>query len=156
MKSAFVLVFVSLFFLLQTPTLLAGEIKDRRAQAAEYYAEHDFKKAYKTYFSLAKIGDHYSQNKVSQMYAAGEGVKADLVMAYAWSKLVAESGVEGMTEKSDMLLQKIDDKAKAEKKAEKLKKKYGKQALADKAASKAKYKASHAMGGCTGSKLGCS
>lgn len=156
MKFALVLAFAGLFSLLQTSTLLASDIKEQRVKAGQYYAERNFNKAYKTYFSLARIGDHYSQNKVSQMYASGEGVTADLSEAYAWSVLAAESGVEGMTEKSDVLLQKTHDKAKAEKRAKKYLKKYGKQRLADKAASKEKYKASHAMGGCTGSKLGCS
>lgn len=156
MKFAFVLAFISLFSLLQANTLFASDIKERRTEAAQYYSERNFKKAYKTYYSLAKIGDYYSQNKVSQMYASGEGVEADFTDAYAWSVLAAESGVEGMTERSDTLLQKTDDKSKAEKRAAKLKKKYSRQALADKAEKRAKYKANHAMGGCTGSKLGCS
>lgn len=156
MKSVFVLAFVSLFSLLYTTTLLASDVEERRADASQFYAEGKFKKAHKIYFSLAKSGDHYSQNKISQMYAAGKGVGADLAEAYAWSVLAAESGVEGMTEKSDMLLQKTADKAKAEKRAAKLERRYSKQALKDKAAKKKRFKANHAMGGCTGSKLGCS
>ena len=156
MRFTFILAFIGLFSLLQTNTLLANDIKERRAQASKYYSERNFKKAYKVYFSLAKIGDHYSQNKISQMYISGDGVKADLTEAYAWSALAAESGVERIAEESEALLQKTDEKAKAEKRAAKLKKKYGKQTLAEKAERKAKYKANHAMGGCTGSKLGCS
>jgi len=156
MRFTLILVFASVFSMFQATTLLANDIKERRADAAEYYSERNFNKAYKIYFSLAKIGDHYSQNKISQMYVSGEGVETDLTEAYAWSVLAAESGVAGMTEKSDVLLQKTEDKAKADKRAKKFLNKYGKQTLAEKTASKEKYKANHAMGGCTGSKLGCS
>ena len=156
MNSVFVLAFVGLFSLLHTTTLLANDVEEQRADASQFYSESKFKKAYKIYFSLAKAGDYYSQNKISQMYAAGKGVKADLAEAYAWSVLAAESGVEGMTEKSDTLLQEADDRAKAEKRAAKLERRYSKQALEDKAAKKERFKANHAMGGCTGSKLGCS
>ena len=110
MKSVLVLVFVGLFSLLHTTTLLANDVEEQRADASQFYSESKFKKAYKIYFSLAKAGDYYSQNKISQMYAAGKGVGADLAEAYAWSVLAAESGVEGMTEKSDTLLQEADDK----------------------------------------------
>ena len=67
MKSAFILAIIALFCLLQTPVSFAKDVKEERAKAKQYYAEQNFKKAYKTYFSLAKSGDHYSQNKLSKM-----------------------------------------------------------------------------------------
>ena len=156
MKSAFILAIIALFCLLHAPVSLAMDVKEERAKAKQYYADKNYKKTYKTYFKLAKLGDHYSQNKLSKMYIAGEGMDVDLNEAYAWSVLAAESSVEGMTEKSEKLLQQINDPAKAEKRAAKLMSKYSKETLAEKAAKKERYKANHAMGGCTGSKLGCS
>ena len=156
MKSAFILAIIALFCLLHAPVSLAKEVTEERAKAKQYYAEQNFKRAYKVYFSLAKIGDHYSQSKLSKLYIAGEGVDVDLNEAYAWSVLAAESGVEGMTERSEKLLQETNDPAGAEKRAAKLMKKYSKQTLQAKAAKKEKFKQNHAMGGCTGSKLGCS
>jgi hypothetical protein len=47
-------------------------------------------------------------------------------------------------------------KESAEKRAAKLKKKYGEVALRKKAEKMERIKASHKMGGCTGSRVGCS
>ena len=147
---------VLLLTMLQTSTVLASEIKEYRAEAAQYYGENNYKKAYRIYFKLAKVGDHYSQNKLSQMYVDGKGKDADLTEAYAWSVLAAESGVEGIIKKSNTLLQQTNDQAKAKKRADKLKHKYGKDALQAKADRKERMKYNHKSGGCTGSKLGCS
>ena len=61
-----------LIMALVSPAVLAGEIKEYRAEAAQFYEANNYKKAYKVYFKLAKIGDHYSQNKISQMYVDGK------------------------------------------------------------------------------------
>ena len=156
MKSVAIVICVMLFAMLHTSNVSAIEIKESRDKAAQYYQKNDFKKAYKIYFKLAKVGDHYSQNKLSQMYVDGKGKEVDLTEAYAWSVLAAESGVEGIIKKSDKLLQQTDDKAAAQKRAEKLKHKYGKDALQAKADKKERMKYNHKSGGCTGSKLGCS
>lgn len=156
MKSVFVLVCTSLLLCLQAPALVAGELSESRSKAGQYYQDRDFDGAYKIYFKLAKAGDYYSQDKISHMHATGEGVAVDLTEAYAWSVLAAESGVDRMLAKSDELLQQVDDQAKAHKRAAKIKRKYGKEALLAKAERKAKHKRNHRMGGCTGSKLGCS
>jgi len=141
---------------LQTSAVLASEVKEYRAEAAQYYEKNNYKKAYKIYFKLAKVGDHYSQNKISQMYVDGKGKDIDLAEAYAWSVLAAESGVEGIAIKSEKLLQQTEDKAAAEKRAGKLMNKYGKDALQAKADKRERMKYNHKSGGCTGSKLGCS
>ena len=155
MKSVVIVVCVMLFAVLHTSPVSAIEIKENRDKAAQYYQENNFKKAYKIYFKLAKVGDHYSQNKLSQMYVDGKGKDVDMTEAYAWSVLAAESGVEGIIEKSDKLLEQTSDQAEAQKRAEKLKNKYGKDALQAKADKKERMKFNHKSGGCTGSKLGC-
>ena len=130
------------------------EIKENRDKAEKYYEDNDFRKAYKIYFKLAKVGDHYSQNKLSQMYVEGKGKKADLTEAYAWSVLAAESGVAGIVKKSDKLLQQTKNQAEAMKRAEKLKNKYGKDALQAKTDKMERMRDSRKS--CTGSNLGCS
>lgn len=145
-----------LVVVLQSPAVAASEVKEYRAEAARYYEANNYKKAYKIYFKLAKVGDHYSQNKISQMYVDGKGKNVDLIEAYAWSVLAAESGVEGIIAKSERLLQETKNKAAAEKRASKLLQKYGKDALFAKAKRKEMMKYNHKSGGCTGSKLGCS
>jgi len=145
-----------LFVSLQSSTLYAGKLQDYRGEADQYYQTQDYKKAYKTYFKLAKIGDHYSQGRIATMYANGEGKKPDIAEAYAWAALAAEGDDEAAAIKRDELLAQASDKNKAQKEAEKLKKRYGKDALARKAAKREKMKAAREMGGCTGPRLGCS
>mgnify|MGYP001820269636 FL=1 len=147
---------VLLFVSLQSSTLYAGKLQEYRGEADQYYQKQDYKKAYKTYFKLAKIGDQYSQGRIATMYANGEGKKTDIAEAYAWAVLAAEGGDEAAAIKRDELLAQASDKTKAEKEAEKLKKKYGKDALAKKAEKRDKMRAAHEMGGCTGRRLGCS
>jgi len=91
MKSVFIAVCVLLFAALQAPVVLANGAKDIRDEADQYYQELNFKKAYKLYFKLAKAGDRYSQDRVSHMYAKGEGKTADMKEAYAWSYSFATS-----------------------------------------------------------------
>ncbi|WP_133477796.1 tetratricopeptide repeat protein [Cognatilysobacter segetis] len=40
----------------------------------------------------ARFGDKPSQGLIAEMYAAGQGVPADMAMAYAWMDLAAERG----------------------------------------------------------------
>ena len=158
MKFMFVVACTALFSMLQAPALLAAGIDQlelKRYEAEKYYTANDFKKAYKMYYKLAKAGDHYSQDRVSQMYATGEGKTADLAEAYAWSVLAAESGSKDSRNYSDTLLEQNSDKAGAEKRATKLMKKYGDAALEKKAANRARRDKGKSSGTCTGSRLGC-
>jgi len=138
-----------------TSNVVAKELKEFQVEADQYYQQGNYKKAFKGYFKLAKIGDHYSQYKVSNMYANGEGKKLDLEYAYAWSALAAESGQEELIQISEELLRRNDDQTGARKKAEKLNGKYGKQALEEKAELIAKRDSGRRAGSCTGSRLTC-
>lgn len=142
-------------FALQTAGVHAKNSQDYRQEADQYYLEQNFKKAYQGYYKLARMGDHYAQGQLSNMYANGEGKKVDLEEAYAWAALAAEGGEVEMLKSSEVLLLKTSDQAKAQKKAAKLKKKYGKEALAKKAEA-ASRKDLKNFGRCTGSRIGCS
>ena len=156
MKFASLLRFACLLFLVQAPIVLAEEAQEMRAKADQYYQNHDYKKAYKFYLRLAKTGDQFSQDRISQMYAGGKGTSVDLYEAYAWSVLAAEGGALDMVDRSSELLQRVEDEAKAEKKATKLQSQYGKKALREKAERKERSRLARASGNCTGSILGCS
>ena len=139
----------------QTSTAIAKELLEYRTEADQYYDVGNFKKAYKGYLKIAKIGDQYSQYWVSHMYANGEGRKVDLEDAYAWSALAAEGGDEKLVRHSTDLFDQIDNKDGAQKAARKLMDKYGKQALEDKAEYLAKRDRGRRSGACTGSRLTC-
>jgi TPR repeat protein len=143
-----------LFFALQAPVVMA-DWKEDQAKADQYYEARNYNKAFKAYFKIAKMGVSHSQDRVSTMYATGEGKKMDLTEAYAWSVLAAQRGARDMAAKRDSLLEQNSNKKAAEKRAAKLMSKYGRAALQKRADSKAKLKHNTKGGGCTGSKLGC-
>lgn len=147
---------MALFFASFASTSFAKEIGEYREEAAQYFLEQNYKKAYKIYYKLAKMGDHPSQDQVAVMLARGEGKDIDFENAYAWSVLAAEGGDDILTIPSEELLQQADDKARAENQASRLMKKYGRDALMEKAEKQEARRRSHEMGGCTGSRTGCS
>ena len=155
MKTLYIVVCAVLFAAIQAPCVLAKELQEYRSEADQYYQQGNFKKAYKSYYKLAKTGDHYSQHLVSEMYANGEGKTVDLTKAYAWSVLAAEGGDERLADNSEELLKRANDKNKALKSAEKLKKKYGKQVLEAKAERRGRDELYVAGSNCTGSRLPC-
>lgn len=156
MRSGPVLLCMALFFASFASTSFAKEIGEYREEAAQYFLEQNYKKAYKIYYKLAKMGDHPSQDQVAVMLARGEGKDIDFENAYAWSVLAAEGGDDILTIPSEELLQQADDKARAENQASRLMKKYGRDALMEKAEKQEARRRSHEMGGCTGSRTGCS
>jgi len=156
MKTVLIVSCLILLAAVQAPEAFAKEVQEYLVEADQYYLEKKFSKAYKIYYKLAKGGDHYSQEQVSNMYANGEGKKVDLTEAYAWSFLAAEGGADEMVERRDVLLQQTSNQAKAEQRAEKLQKKYGKMALAERAKKLERIRLNNEMGGCTGSRIGCS
>ncbi len=156
MKPVFIAVVALLIAALQAPVVLAGEAKELRDKSDQYYAELNYKKAYKGYYKLAKAGDRYSQNRVSYMYAKGEGKSTDQTEAYAWAMVAAESGKEKYVKISEELLQQTNDKAAANKRATKLIDKYGKTAQSERAARMASKENDRPSGRCTGTRLACS
>jgi TPR repeat protein len=155
MKFVFIAACLILLVAVQAPVAYAKEVQEYRTEADQYYLESNFKKAYKIYYKLAKTGDHYSQDRVSYMYANGEGKSVDLTEAYAWSVLAAEGGKEDWLSSSDELLLLTDDKPGAQERADKLKSKYGKDVLRMKAAKQAQRDNLKKSGVCTGTRLGC-
>jgi TPR repeat protein len=153
MKIGFFKVFFVAFIVLQAPVLSAAGTSELRAEADQYFIEHNFKKAYKIYYKLAKSGDHHSQGRVAQMYTTGEGRSIDLEEAYAWSVLAREGGEKYLAESSEVLLQRTDDKSAAQKKASKLVDKYGEEALKEKALRKAEQDKARRSGNSMGSNL---
>jgi TPR repeat protein len=156
MKFNAILVFGMLLIVFQSSALLASDDPEYRSEADQYYQKQNYSKAYKMYLKLAKKGDHSAQSQVATMNAGGEGKKTDLMEAYAWSTLAAESGDEELLRRSEDLFQQVSDKTKAEKKAAKLQKKYSQTALKERAEKRERIRRRHEMGGCTGGKLGCS
>ena len=156
MQRIFAVVAASLVFLVLPETLFAKEIHEYRGEADQYYADQNFSKAFKVYKKAAKMGDHHSQGQLARMYARGEGKRADMEEAYAWSTLAAEGGDEALKQQSKDLLAQVDDVELAEKRAAKLMKRYGAEALEEKARKRATRLKNNERGGCTGSRMGCS
>lgn len=155
MKTLVIVACSMLLFALQAPTVQAATWKEDQAKADQLYDDGNYKKAFKMYVKLGKMGVSHSQDMVSKMYESGEGTKVNLNDAYAWSVLAAQRGASQKVNRRDNLLEQSSDRKTAEKKADKLLSKYGREALQKRADSKAKLKHNTKSGGCTGSKLGC-
>lgn len=124
-----------------------------RAQelADEYYQEGDYRKAYRKYRDLAKVGDSFAQYRLSTMNLYGHGVSKDPVEAFAWSVLAAQNKHGDLVQYRDLLYQALPehDRDDAEEKAEKYMDRYGNLALAE----KARRSARRQLSSCTGSRL---
>ena len=155
MRSVLFTVCVVLLAALQVPVLLANEAKEIRAEAEQYDGELNFKKAYKLYYKLARSGDRYSQDRISHMYANGEGKSVNLTEVYAWAVVAAEGIEEKLARINEDLLDLTKDSAAAEKKAAKLVKKYGRQAQLERIARIQQRNSHRDTGSCTGSMLAC-
>ena len=152
MKPGLIIPLLLLFLSLQAAFAQADEFADKRAEADQLYSEQNFKKAYRLYFKLAKTGDHHAQERVSRMYANGEGQSVDIDKAYAWAVVAEEGGVDVMRS-SDELLELTDNQRSAKKTALKIQNKYGQQALHEKAIQKAERAAARQSGASMGSNL---
>jgi len=130
------------------------EDSDQRAaaRADEQYAQERFGAAYKTYLGLAKKGDPFSQYRVSFMSLYGQGTNPDVIEAFAWAVLAAESGDPGLLNYLNEVEALVPpDRAEAAQEiAEEYRHEWGKLALAIEARKKAK----RDMRDCTGSRLG--
>ncbi|MDX1379557.1 MAG: hypothetical protein R3233_00480 [Xanthomonadales bacterium] len=122
-----------------------------QSQADGYYAEGDYRKAYRKYLDLAKVGDSFAQYRVSYMNLYGEGRGKDVVEAFAWSTLAAQNKHPELIQYRDTLWEALDEDTQedAEIKADKYMNRYGNLALAEKAREKARRR----LSSCTGSRL---
>ena len=120
-------------------------------QADEFYQEGDYRKAYRKYLDLAKVGDSFAQYRVSYMNLYGQGRSKDVVEAFAWSTLAAQNKHPELVEYRDTLWEALDEDIQedAETKADKYMNRYGNIALAEKAREKARRR----LSSCTGSRL---
>ncbi|MDA3934951.1 MAG: hypothetical protein PF630_11600 [Gammaproteobacteria bacterium] len=66
--------------------------KEAVAQTDRLYAHGDYDNAFPRYLTMAKYGDKFSQYRLAVMYELGRGVDKDLIQAFAWSYVAAETG----------------------------------------------------------------
>lgn len=120
-------------------------------QADGYYQEGEYRKAYRKYRDLAKVGDSFAQYRLSTMNLYGRGVSKDPAEAFAWSVLAAQNKHPDLVQYRDLLFQALpeDERDDAEDKAEKYMDRYGNLALAE----KARRSARRQLNSCTGSRL---
>ena len=125
-----------------------------RAQqhADRFYEEGEYRKAYRKYIELAKIGDSFAQYRVSYMHYSGEGQAPDAVEAYAWAVLAAQNGNADLVAYRDAIWDSFaaTDRHRAEEHAADYLNRWGNLALAEEAARKARQR----LRDCTGSRLG--
>jgi TonB family protein len=84
--------------------------------AQKNYQDGNFAAAYKEYLTLAKFGHIKSQYNIAVMLTKGQGVKQDLIKAYAWSKTSDSDNnkltniiVEGLSETDLVAAKKLTD-----------------------------------------------
>jgi len=75
---------------------------------ADYKAE-DYQRAFKRYHQLAKYNDKYSQYRIASMYAKGLGVEKNMVEAYAWTYVAAETKQKGFVNYHVSIRSKLND-----------------------------------------------
>ncbi|MDX1557117.1 MAG: hypothetical protein R3212_13895, partial [Xanthomonadales bacterium] len=78
-------------------------------RADAYYQEGEFRKAYRKYRELAKIGDSFSQYRVSTMNLYGKGRSKDVDEAFAWAVLAAQNQHPELLRYRDLLWQALDE-----------------------------------------------
>ena len=61
-------------------------------RADEAYGEADYERAHELYMLLHQVGDKFAQFRIAAMYEDGNFVAQNLIEAYAWSFLAAETG----------------------------------------------------------------
>jgi len=59
--------------------------------ADQFYTDKRYDQAFRDYKTLSKLSDKHSQYRLATMYFDGLGVREDIIEAYAWSFVSAES-----------------------------------------------------------------
>lgn len=141
---------------LAAPALAAKEnrVDQLRDMADQQYQEEDWSRALKSYNQLAEYGDKFAQYRLSVMHLEGLGTREDVIEAYAWSALAAETENENLRNYQDTLWQLVpaEHHKKAKSRAKKLSGRYGDLAIAR----KNHRQATRQLRSCTGSRLGSS
>lgn len=96
--------------------------------AHQAYEKQDFETAFTHFKELAEIGEVRAQEYVAAMYVAGEGVKRNNLLGYAWASIAIENGAgEGMKSIVTQLEPHVTDGAR--KKIEEIRAQFGRDAL---------------------------
>jgi hypothetical protein len=150
-KIAFILAVVAMIISPLTSLAVDPKYAQSQEKADEYYDEKEYKKAYKKYLYLAKVGDSFAQYRVSYMKNYGQGTREDRIAAFGWAALSAQNGAENLVSYRDALWQELsaEDKEEALEEGEKLLARYGNLALAE----KARKAGQRRLRTCTGSRL---
>ncbi|GAB4116699.1 MAG: hypothetical protein Tsb0027_08480 [Wenzhouxiangellaceae bacterium] len=122
------------------------------AQTDRLYKSGDYYNAFTRYQKMAEYGDKFSQYRLAVMYEMGRGVDKDLVQAFAWSYVAAETGQQQFKDYHRMVRQQMTaDQIQA---AGKLTRDYQIDFGMFAAADNANEIVNHALRVCTGSRLG--
>ncbi len=80
------------------PNLIGGggmnavqSLQQAQQRADDAYADQNYQTAYRRYMKLAEVGDKFAQFRLAVMYEEAQHVAQDMIAAYAWSYLAAES-----------------------------------------------------------------
>lgn len=100
--SKLVLCVVTLFFGLSPQSVISQEILDTTND--EETTITDYEMAVQFYQPLAENGEPYAQLTLAEIYAEGDGVTKNLVVAFAWLSIASHNGVEEADKlKNDLL-----------------------------------------------------
>ncbi len=137
---------------LQASTPKKPAYVSKQEKADQLYASGKYTEALKSYLSLAKQGDSFSQYRVSYMYLEGQGRESDIVEAFAWSYLAAQNKSDPLISYRDTVSAMVpkDQQNKATRKIEYYMRKWGNRQLASDMITQTKRE----LKDCTGSRLG--
>jgi len=122
------------------------------ARTDQLYANGNYGRAFPRYLKMAEYGDKFSQFRVAVMYELGRGVEKNLLQAFAWSYVAAETGQQQFKDYHRMIRQQMTaDQIQA---AGKLTRDYQLDFGMFAAADNANEIVNHALSVCTGSRLG--
>jgi TPR repeat protein len=104
--------------LLLTLILVAASLTSKMSQAdfnlgLEYYNQKKFDKAFKEFEEASHFADHDAQFNLGVMYLRGEFVPKDLVQAYAWLRMAAQSDTYEQKGTYKKIFEKLDVQKKA-------------------------------------------
>jgi len=156
MKTPFIsliLVAASTLSTSQASTRLSS-IELLQQDADQYYQQEQYRRAKYHYEKLARVGDRYSQYRLSTMYLDGKAGRRDAVIAFAWAEVAAQDDIPVLVNFRDLVWDTLerDDHALAAAKSSQYLKRYGDHAIARNMQRRLRTE----LRNCTGSRLGAS